>query len=857
MKKLIALLLCCLWTSAWAQTRPTLGQLIQPGGVNNGDTLYWNNSSSKWAILSGNNTGTQCLGQNSSGAPAWTACATAPFVGTGSISGTTLTISAVTQGYLQVGSIITGTGVTAGTTITALGTGIGGTGTYTVSASQTIGSETISAQTSSSGTVNSGISGQLAYYSATGTAVNGNPNLNVAGGILTIGVAGTTAGSLALTNTTSGSVALSTPTGALGTVTATIPANTGVLAENNINNNFSATQTITPAANTNALILSGGSTSGSNTVSPGLSVTGTLNTTGVVDGAALFANITNTASGSGTKLADLQVGGASQLVLDTSGNLTVAGTASATSLLPTGATKPSNGLYLPAAGTIGFSAGSTEGLALTGSYVEALNPLYENTTTPVTSGDKLSVSGQASVSGPVYLTGLSAGTQVSCLGLSSANAIVLATTACGSGGGSSCIATLSALQTALNSGGNVTLCPGTYTASSCLNFPVNTPTWLFLYGATINSGTNNGICVLGTSRQTGASGGIYGGTLVGSGGTYGIQIVYANAGFTLRDLFINGYNFGVRYQNSWYTFNDDLTFLAPKVAGILLDSCTDAACQGTGYFHHISFLCSLEAGTGSFTYCASGVMGHAIDILSDGGSIWTDIESWGATGPAFFIYPGNSCGGGSSQCLVGNEWLSNVIMDTTNNASGGCVSSTTCGDGFRIDTSNGGLARTVFCNACWGTFNQNSGFVISGTTSNPVYDVRLTGAEFQENAQAGFAVTGGSFIRLVNSSVIDNSFNAAQVGGTCNVQPGIVINSSNLGVNHLILDGNHVGNVFSTCQHNGVLVASSTNSTSFIFTNNDFSAFGSGADECSVISPSAPCSTTNMTTNTSIIGNNL
>jgi len=62
---------------------------------------------------------------------------------TGAISGTTLTISAVTNGVLRVGSFISGTGVTAGTYITAFGTGTGGVGTYTVSASQTVSSTTI------------------------------------------------------------------------------------------------------------------------------------------------------------------------------------------------------------------------------------------------------------------------------------------------------------------------------------------------------------------------------------------------------------------------------------------------------------------------------------------------------------------------------------------------------------------------------------------------------------------------------------------------------------------------------------------------------------------------------------------
>lgn len=52
---------------------------------------------------------------------------------TGSINaGTTLTVSAMTSGKLGIGSLITAAGVLAGTTITALGTGLGGTGTYTV-----------------------------------------------------------------------------------------------------------------------------------------------------------------------------------------------------------------------------------------------------------------------------------------------------------------------------------------------------------------------------------------------------------------------------------------------------------------------------------------------------------------------------------------------------------------------------------------------------------------------------------------------------------------------------------------------------------------------------------------------------
>ena len=62
---------------------------------------------------------------------------------TGSISGTTLTVTAVTQGFIGIGSILSGSGISSGTTITALVSGTGGTGTYTVGTTQTTSSTTI------------------------------------------------------------------------------------------------------------------------------------------------------------------------------------------------------------------------------------------------------------------------------------------------------------------------------------------------------------------------------------------------------------------------------------------------------------------------------------------------------------------------------------------------------------------------------------------------------------------------------------------------------------------------------------------------------------------------------------------
>lgn len=68
------------------------------------------------------------------------------FVGVGSITGTVLTITAITSGSLSVGAVITASGAVAGTFIVNQLSGTaGGIGTYTVSASQTVASTVISA----------------------------------------------------------------------------------------------------------------------------------------------------------------------------------------------------------------------------------------------------------------------------------------------------------------------------------------------------------------------------------------------------------------------------------------------------------------------------------------------------------------------------------------------------------------------------------------------------------------------------------------------------------------------------------------------------------------------------------------
>jgi len=68
---------------------------------------------------------------------------------TGSISGTTLTVTDVSDGAIALGMTLTGSGVAPGTKIVRFGSGAGGNvnsdGTYTVNISQTVASSTISA----------------------------------------------------------------------------------------------------------------------------------------------------------------------------------------------------------------------------------------------------------------------------------------------------------------------------------------------------------------------------------------------------------------------------------------------------------------------------------------------------------------------------------------------------------------------------------------------------------------------------------------------------------------------------------------------------------------------------------------
>jgi Phage stabilisation protein len=87
--------------------------------------------------------GTYTLGLSQSVASSQMYTSSPGAIITASMSGTTMTVTAVSSGTLYVGQTIQGAGITTQTIITALGTGSGSTGTYTINNSQTVASETM------------------------------------------------------------------------------------------------------------------------------------------------------------------------------------------------------------------------------------------------------------------------------------------------------------------------------------------------------------------------------------------------------------------------------------------------------------------------------------------------------------------------------------------------------------------------------------------------------------------------------------------------------------------------------------------------------------------------------------------
>ena len=189
----------------------------------------------------------------------WRISAPATAVFTGSISSTTLTVSSVSSGTIAVGQSLYGVGVSAETVITALGTGTGGAGTYTVNVSQTVTARALNSATvgakftatigqTLSGVAITGVAGQFSATAATqplavGQAVTVSGTAGGLGSI--VGYSNPTTYYIIATNGSTTFTLSATPTGSgITTVVGSLTGLTFAVANNTLNVTAVASGTI-------------------------------------------------------------------------------------------------------------------------------------------------------------------------------------------------------------------------------------------------------------------------------------------------------------------------------------------------------------------------------------------------------------------------------------------------------------------------------------------------------------------------------------------------------------------------------------------------------------------------------------
>jgi hypothetical protein len=248
-------------------------------GANNNNFTYGNSAASTNAFVD-NGTCNSVTGPQGSSVALWgTTSGCTKVTPAGTASGT-LTAPSATDQLIARATTDTLTNKTYDTAGTGNVFKINGTAITAVSGNTATVATTTGALTSTH-CVNIDASGNLKDSGSTCGGAGGSPggsdtqvqynNSGAFGGAagfvfdktskVTLGVAGTSVGGIALNNATSGSITINPATGALGTVTATLPANTGTIAELNLAQTWTAAQT----HNSGTLKLAG-ATSGTLTV---------------------------------------------------------------------------------------------------------------------------------------------------------------------------------------------------------------------------------------------------------------------------------------------------------------------------------------------------------------------------------------------------------------------------------------------------------------------------------------------------------------------------------------------------------------------------------------------------------------
>jgi hypothetical protein len=232
-----------------------------------------------------------------------------------SIAATVLTVGGTVTGTFAVGMKVTGTGVAVGTTIVALGTGTGGSGTYVVSISQAVSSTTITGTTLTD--TYSKIHGDysdVTHYFRLGYSrvqIATNTTATISGTTLTIN-SGTTTGVFAV-----GMVLTGAGVSANTTITAYGYPGTGGYGTYTV----SVSQTVSATTITGTLSPNTGGSSSSSisgtTLTIGGTVTGMFTTGMILTGSGVTAGTTITAMLTGTGGAGTYTVSTSQTVAST------------------------------------------------------------------------------------------------------------------------------------------------------------------------------------------------------------------------------------------------------------------------------------------------------------------------------------------------------------------------------------------------------------------------------------------------------------------------------------------------------------------------------------------------------------
>jgi len=252
----------------------------------------------------------------------WRISTPATAIFTGSTSGTTLTVTDVSSGTIGVGQSLFGLGVANETIITALGTGSGGLGTYTINISQTLTARAMNSSAVAAtftGSISSGVNSVTitnqgsnylnpvvsfgTVWTAT-TVVTLGQQIYFGANLYTVTTAGTT-GSTAPTHT-SGAVAngTSTLTYAGVVATATVTQEGGKITNVSMANRGSGYTTAPTVTFADSLGGTGSSATGTAVLVANslqvTSITGTLFLGQTIQGAGVTADTIITSFGTGT-----------------------------------------------------------------------------------------------------------------------------------------------------------------------------------------------------------------------------------------------------------------------------------------------------------------------------------------------------------------------------------------------------------------------------------------------------------------------------------------------------------------------------------------------------------------------------